>query len=1516
MLATHSTAFDLYDPAFEHDSCGIGLVAHIKGEASHAVLRDACTVLERMEHRGACGCETDTGDGSGVMTALPHAFLSAAFGADCAPGEVALAMCFLPSDAAHRARAAGMLETALRSQGCVPAQWRDVDTDADGASLGPTSRASQPHVAQLLVRRGTVGEGEAFETALYVARRQAEKAADAAGVADFYVCSLSSRTVVYKGMLTPHQLSAFYPDLRDPAFETHFALVHSRFSTNTFPSWDRAQPLRMVAHNGEINTLRGNRNAMDARRSSMRSERLGASLADVLPLFSDGLSDSGTFDRALELMRRSGRSLPHAMARMIPPAWEHDDRMPPGERAFYAYGSHLMEPWDGPAAMVFTDGKSVGAVLDRNGLRPSRYYVTTDDRVILSSEVGVLPDLAPEQVREKGRLAPGKLFFLDFDAGRIVPDAEVKQTLARRAPYRLWMERQLRLADLPSAPRVADLTDEARTRAQRAFDYSDETIRMMLIPMLEQGRDPLGSMGNDEAPAVLSAKPRGVFNYFKQLFAQVTNPPIDAIREACVMSLAAPVGPAGNLLAEGPDHARRLLLDHPVLDSGELAQLTALNGDPWMAQTLDATFDLGSRNPGESNTRIDAGRENNPLVAALDRLCEQAAEAVAQGIGVLVVSDRAVAADRVPIPSLLALGAIHHDLVARGLRSDVMLVVETGEARTVHHLCCLIGYGADAIHPYLVLETLDAVRRDARLPDERYRTRADVVTAYRKATGKGILKVMGKMGISTLASYRGAGIFEALGLGREVVARCFPGTPSRIGGVGWDGLLSDALARHASGYGQPVADELPSNGRFHYREGAGEHAWSPAVLTSLQQAARHNSRDAYDRYARLLNDEAREHRTLRGLFGFTPGEAVPIGEVEPASEIVQRFVTGAMSLGSLSPEAHESLAVAMNRIGGKSNTGEGGEDPARAHPLPNGDSKRSAIKQVASGRFGVTIGYLSSADEIQIKMAQGAKPGEGGELPGHKVDATIARLRFATPGVGLVSPPPHHDIYSIEDLKQLIFDLKNANPDARISVKLVSEVGVGTVAAGVAKGGAEHILVSGDAGGTGASALTSIKHAGLPWELGLAEAQQTLVRNGLRGRVVVQTDGGLRTGRDAVVAALLGAEEFGFSTAPLISLGCIMMRKCHLNTCPVGIATQNPALRSRFAGEPEHVVNYLFLVAEEMRALMARLGFRTVAEMVGRVDRLDTSDAVREGKLSGLDLSPLLAQPTSPYADAALSFQAHIGAQLDDVLDQTLIARSTSALSGERVDLSLGVSNLDRAVGTMLSGHLTRAGADLADDAITLRLQGSAGQSLGAFLAKGVTIRLAGDANDYVGKGLSGGIVALQPPDGSPFQAEDQVIAGNVLLYGATGGELYARGRVAERFAVRNSGAWAVCEGAGDHALEYMTGGRVAILGPTGRNACAGMSGGVAFVFDPDETFASRCNTDTVDLEPVGDRWAPDLLCLLTRHAEMTGSPVAGAMISAWPSVRQLFTQVMPRDYRRVLEAHVAAAAQAARSVS
>ncbi len=1485
----------LYDPTFEHDSCGIGLVAHVKGEASHTILRDACTVLERMEHRGACGCETDTGDGSGVMTALPYAFLSAAFEADCTPGDVALAMCFLPTDAADRARVVGMLGAALRRQGCTPDAWRDVPTDAAG--VGPTARASQPHVAQLLVRRDAAEAGEAFERALYVARRQAEKAALAAGIGDFYVCSLSSRTVVYKGMLTPHQLSTFYPDLCDPSFETHFALVHSRFSTNTFPSWDRAQPLRMVAHNGEINTLKGNRNAMAARRSSMHSEKLGDALADVLPLFSDGLSDSGTFDRALELMRRSGRSLPHAMARMIPPAWEHDARMADDVRAFYAYGSHLVEPWDGPAAMVFTDGKSVGAVLDRNGLRPSRYYVTTDDRVILSSEVGVLPGLPPNTIREKGRLAPGKMFFLDFDAGRIVPDAEVKQTLAARAPYRRWMERELRIDDLPAAEPIADLTDEARGRAHRAFDYSDETIRMMLIPMLEQGRDPLGSMGNDEAPAVLSAKPRGVFNYFKQLFAQVTNPPIDAIREACVMSLAAPVGPAGNLLAEGPDHARRLLLDHPVLDSSEMARLSGLSGEPWTTQTLDATF------------AVDSSDGGNPLVAALNRLCETAADAVERGIGVLVISDRAVGADRVPVPSLLALGAVHHDLVARGLRSDVMLVVETGEARTVHHLCCLLGYGADAIHPYLVLETLDAVRRDARLPDERYRTRADVVAAYRKATGKGVLKVMGKMGISTLASYRGAGIFEALGLGREVVDRCFPGTPSRIGGIGWDGLLADALARHASGYAEAVEGRLPSNGRFHYREGAGEHAWSPAVLTSLQLAARHNSPDAYDRYARLLNDEAREHRTLRGLFGFTPGEAASIDEVEPASAIVQRFVTGAMSLGSLSPEAHESLAVAMNRMGGKSNTGEGGEDPARALALPNGDSKRSAIKQVASGRFGVTIGYLSSADEIQIKMAQGAKPGEGGELPGHKVDQTIARLRYATPGVGLVSPPPHHDIYSIEDLKQLIFDLKNANPEARISVKLVSEVGVGTVAAGVAKGGAEHILISGDAGGTGASALTSIKHAGLPWELGLAEAQQTLVRNGLRGRVVVQTDGGLRTGRDAVVAALLGAEEFGFSTAPLISLGCIMMRKCHLNTCPVGIATQNPALRERFAGEPEHVVNYLFLVAEEMRALMAKLGFRTVAEMVGRVDRLDTTDAIQEGKLRGIDLSPLLAPPTSTYPDAAIAFRAHVDPELDDVLDQTLIARSTAALQGERVDLTLPVTNLDRAVGTMLSGHLTRSGAELDDDRITIRLEGSAGQSLGAFLAKGVTIRLTGDANDYVGKGLSGGIVALSPHADSPFQAEDHVIAGNVLLYGATGGELYARGQVAERFAVRNSGAWAVCEGAGDHAMEYMTGGRVAILGPTGRNACAGMSGGVGFVFDPDGAFAPRCNTDTVDLEPVGDRWAPDLLHLLTRHAEMTGSPVAGAMISAWPSVRQLFVQVMPRDFRRVLDAQLAAVA-------
>ncbi len=1485
----------LYDPAHEHDSCGIGLVAHIGGEASHGILRDAGTVLERMEHRGACGCETDTGDGSGVMTALPHAFLSDVFSFACAPGRVAVAVCFLPADAARRARAAELLETHLQQTHLVPLAWRDVPTDAAGARLGPTARASQPHVAMLLVAPGLDHTDDVlFERALFLGRRRAEKAAAAAGLDDFYVCSLSARTLVYKGMLTAGQLFPFYPDLADARFETHFALVHSRFSTNTFPSWARAQPLRMLAHNGEINTLRGNRNALDARARAATSTAFGPDLADVFPLFDDGLSDSGAFDRTLELLRRAGRTLPQAMARMIPAAWEHDALMPPDVRAFFAYGAGVMEPWDGPAAMVFTDGRSVGAVLDRNGLRPCRYYVTTDNRVILASEVGVLPELPPATIREKGRLAPGKMFFVDFDTGRLVPDAEVKTLLASRHPYGAWLKGQYTFGDLPPAPAPAGLPDADRVRALRAFDYSEETVRMMLVPLLEQGRDPIGSMGNDEAPAVLSARPRLVYNYFKQLFAQVTNPPIDAIREACVMALGTAVGPEGNLLEEGPEHARRLFLPHPVLDDAEMACLAALDGNPWRAHRLDLTF-----------ARADADDAPGLLETTLDALCDAAADAVRSGAGVLVLSDRRVGPGRVPVPALLALGAIHHHLVRAALRPRAMLVVETGEARTVHQLCCLVGYGADAVHPYLAFQALDAVRRDGRLP-ERFATRADLVAAYRKATGKGILKVMGKMGISTLASYRGAGIFEALGLAPEVMEKCFPGTASRIGGIGFAGLLREAVERHDGAYAADADAQLPSNGRFHYREGVGERAWNPQTIAALQHAARDGSPDAYARYARLLNDEAREKRTLRGLFHLRSQGAIPLESVEPATEIVRRFVTGAMSLGSLSPEAHETLAVAMNRVGGKSNTGEGGEDPARAQALANGDSKRSAIKQVASGRFGVTIGYLSSADEIQIKMAQGAKPGEGGELPGHKVDALIARLRHATPGVGLISPPPHHDIYSIEDLKQLIFDLKNANPAARISVKLVSEVGVGTVAAGVAKGGAEHILVSGDAGGTGASPLTSIKHAGLPWELGLAEAQQTLVRNDLRGRVVLQTDGGLRTGRDVVVAALLGAEEFGFSTAPLIALGCIMMRKCHLNTCPVGIATQDPELRARFGGLPEHVVNYLFMVAGEMREIMAGLGFRTVGEMVGRVDRLDVREAVESWKTGGLDLSALLAPPYSPYAGAAIHFRAHPGFNLDGVLDQTLIEASRPLLEGgESVVLHLPVTNEDRAVGTMLSGHVTRAlGPDaLAPDAFTVHFRGSAGQSFGAFLARGVAFHLEGDANDYVGKGLSGGTISVRPPRESIFQAERQVIAGNVLLYGATGGEAYFRGVVAERFAVRNSGAWAVAEGAGDHACEYMTGGRVAVLGPVGRNFGAGMSGGLAWVFDPDGLLPALANGETIELESVTDAHAADLRRLLQRHAALTGSPLAAALDAAWPESRRHFVQVMPREYRRVLEA-------------
>ena len=1534
-----TTAHALYDPRFEHDACGLGLVARLDKHPDAAVVDDALTVLERLDHRGAVGADAGTGDGAGLLVALPTAFLAEVFGVTVTPGRHAAGMLFLPQDPETRLDAAEALETALAAFGVAVSGWRDVPTNPDG--LGAAALASMPHVAQVLVEDTRLDGADAFERRLFLARRQAEHEWHAAGL-DAYACSLSSRTLVYKGMLTSGQLRTFYPDLSHPAFASYVALVHSRFSTNTFPSWERAQPMRFVAHNGEINTLLGNRAWLTAREATMASPRFGPALADAFPVADDGLSDTGAFDRLFELLALDGNPLPHVFARMVPAAWQHDETLSPAVRAYYAYGSCVMEPWDGPAALVATDGRLAVACLDRNGLRPCRYTVTTDGRVILASEAGVL-SIPPEHVAARGRLAPGQTFVVDFESGRIVPPSEVADTLAAQHPYADWIAaHRTHPHDLPAAPLPPVPTGTALARALRTFDYSDETVRRMLVPLVKEGRDPLGSMGNDEPPAVLSRRPRVLPNYFRQRFAQVTNPPIDALREAVVMTLARHAGPEGNLLEEGPEHAARLALDHPVLDDATWACLREADAGRWKTTTLDATFDAA---PSPSRTTSGDGQTGAPpvvsdrpetssaLLDALDRLEADAEAAVRSGTTILVLSDRATGPDRVPVPILLAASTVHHHLIRFGLRTGTMLVVETGEPRTVHQMCCLVGYGVDAIYPALAYAALDHARAEGLLPPH-IESRTDAIAAYRKAVGKGMLKVMGKMGIATLASYHGAQIFEALGLSQDVIDRAFPGTPSRLGGLGFDDLEREARQRHATAFSdvrptRPLADPLPSYGRFHWRAGS-EHAWSPDALAELQIAARTGDATAYARFAALMDGEAERAGTIRGLLAFrSAGPPVPLETVEPAAQIVRRFVTGAMSLGSLSPEAHATLAVAMNRIGGKSNTGEGGEDPARSDVDDRGDTARSAIKQIASGRFGVTIGYLADADELQIKMAQGAKPGEGGELPGHKVDGLIARLRHATPGVGLISPPPHHDIYSIEDLKQLLHDLRCANPRARLSVKLVSEVGVGTVAAGVVKAGAAHVLVSGDSGGTGASPLTSIKHAGLPWELGLAEAQQTLVENGLRSRVVVQTDGGLRTGRDVLVAALLGAEEYGFATAPLIALGCLMMRKCHLNTCPVGVATQDPVLRARFDGTPEHVVNYLFAVADDLRARMADLGVTRLDDLIGRTDLLDATAAARSWKAHDLDLSALVAAPRPathlahrPHFDATRSIAEDVASaafSLDHHLDAGLIEDAAEAfLNGETASLSRTISTEDRSVGTVFSGYIAHAhqvnppGEHAGTPRLTVDFDGAAGQSFGAFLTEGVVFRLRGEANDYVGKGLSGGTVTVV----TPGARRDDIVAGNTLLYGATSGQLYVRGRVGERFAVRNSGAWAVVEGCGDHGCEYMTGGRVAILGRTGRNLGAGMSGGIAYVLDDDGSLARRVNGETVALGPVDDpEDRIELHRLLVRHAEETGSDMARSLLDTWPASAERFVRVMPHDYARALATGLAARSPAPTSV-
>ncbi|MGC8552858.1 MAG: glutamate synthase large subunit [Phycisphaerae bacterium] len=1492
----------LYDPSQEHDSCGVGFIAHIKGKKSHDIVLQALTMLEHMEHRGACGCEENTGDGAGILTSLPHPFLEKVALRDAQlqlpqAGRYGTGIVFLPRDAAQRLQCERTVELLAGQLRLKLLGWRNVPVD--NSMIGPSALRTEPVMRMIFIQGAAGQDGEALERSLYMLRKRATAEIRQTGLPEarlFYICSLSTKVLIYKGQLTSLQVKQYFrADITDPDYVSHLALVHSRFSTNTFPSWDRAQPMRFMAHNGEINTRRGNINWMKAREAMFQTPLFAGDIEYIKPVIEPDSSDSGEFDNCLEMLLHTGRSLPHAVMMMIPEAWQNHESMDPRRRAFYEYHACLMEPWDGPASVAFTDGHYIGAVLDRNGLRPSRYYVTRDDLVIMASEVGVL-DIPPQDVVSKGRLQPGRMFLVDFAQGRIINDGELKAQLASEHPYGQWLkEQRLELGELPPPARVPEFDPDALLHRAQCLGYTTEDVYKLMAPMAATGLEPIGSMGNDAALACLSDQPRMLYDYFKQTFAQVTNPPLDSDKESIVMSLECYVGPEQNLLAATAANCHRLLLPQPILTNAELAQLKELNYRGWRSQVIDAVFDRAAGPQG--------------LSLALDDICRQAGKAIAAGCSLIILSDRGLAENRVAIPALIACGAVHHHLVRQGTRTRVGIVIETGEAREVHHHCLLVGYGADAINPYLAFDVLWSLKRegtlDAKLDDEK------IAKNYIKAVGKGILKVMSKMGISTLQSYKGAQIFESVGLHREVIERCFVGTISKIDGVKLEALAQEALRRHAIGFPRgadavrlPV---LPDGGQYAWRKDGEQHLLNPETIAYVQEAARSNSREAYKRYAQIINNQAGHLCTLRGLFSFKNNLApVPLEEVEPAAEIVKRFVTGAMSLGSISTEAHETLAIAMNRIGGKSNTGEGGEDVRRFKRDPNGDWRRSAIKQVASARFGVTINYLTNADELQIKMAQGAKPGEGGQLPGHKVDRYIGKLRHATPGVQLISPPPHHDIYSIEDLAQLIYDLKNSNPKARISVKLVAEVGVGTVAAGVSKAHADHVLIAGHDGGTGASPLTSIKHAGTPWELGLAETHQTLVLNDLRSRIVVQVDGQLKTGRDVVIGALLGAEEFGFSTVPLVAMGCIMMRVCHLNTCPVGIATQDPVLRKKFAGKPEHVVNYFFLVAEEVRELMAQLGFRKLQDMIGRVDVLEVGAAIQHWKTQGLDLTPILTPAHKMHENVGVYATKAQDHGLENVLDQTIIRDARTAIdTGKSVKLSYRVKNINRTVGTMLSHEIAKAYGDtgLPEDTIHISLRGSAGQSLGAWLARGVFIELEGDANDYVGKGLSGGIIAVYPDRASTFKPEENILIGNTVLYGATSGKAFFRGVAGERFAVRNSGASAVVEGTGDHGCEYMTGGRVAILGPTGRNFAAGMSGGIAYVFDPDEQFLQRCNLAMVDLEKlVQPEDIQELKTMIEEHARYTQSSVAAGILANWNASLAKFHKVMPIEYRRALE--------------
>jgi glutamate synthase (NADPH) large chain len=1521
----------LYDPALAKASCGVGFIADIKGKASHGLIEDALAILCNLEHRGAVGADPRAGDGAGILVQIPHLFFAAQaerLGFRLPkPGEYAVGVLFMPRDPDWRQIIRDIWGQMIRREGMTLLGWREVPTD--NSTLGEAVKPTEPVHLQVFIGRGKrIRSEDEFERRLYVLRKSISHAIytrKERRLSHYYPVSISCRTAVYKGMFLADQLGTYYPDLHDARFESALALVHQRFSTNTFPTWSLAHPYRMIAHNGEINTLRGNVNWMAARQASVSSRLYGEDISRLWPISYEGQSDTACFDNALEFLTLGGYPLAHAVMMMIPEAWAGNPLMDEERRAFYEYHAALMEPWDGPAAIAFTNGRQIGATLDRNGLRPARYLLTRDSRIVMASEMGVLP-IPERDIVQKWRLQPGKMLLVDLEAGRLIPDEELKATLARSHPYKEWLERtQIVLEELPAVPEQTAFSNLALLDRQQAFGYTQEDLRILMSPMAVQGEEAVGSMGNDTPISALSTRSKLLFTYFKQNFAQVTNPPIDPIREELVMSLVSIIGPRPNLFdLEGLSHVKRLEVRQPILTDGDLEKIRAISevGEGhFKSRILDTTW------PAEQGA--------SGLKDALDTVCARAEAAVREGINIIILSDRRAGEENIPMPSLLACAAVHHHLIRQGLRTSVGIVVESGEPREVHHFCCLAGYGAEAINPYLAFETLVAMKDD--LPqklDEK-----EIVKRYIKSIDKGILKVMSKMGISTYQSYCGAQIFDAVGLKSEFVAEYFTGTATRIEGVALAEIAEETVRRHRDAFGSaPVYREaLDVGGEYQLRLRGEDHVWTAATVAALQHAVRANLPDQYRAYAKVSNEQSERLLTIRGLFRLKSAhedrrKPVPIEEVEPARDIVRRFSTGAMSFGSISREAHTTLAIAMNRIGGKSNTGEGGEETDRFKPLSNGDSMRSAIKQVASGRFGVTTEYLVNSDMMQIKMAQGAKPGEGGQLPGHKVDKIIARVRHSTPGVGLISPPPHHDIYSIEDLAQLIFDLKNVNPDGLVSVKLVSEVGVGTVAAGVSKARADHVTIAGFEGGTGASPLTSIKHAGSPWEIGLAETHQTLVANRLRGRIAVQVDGGIRTGRDVVVGALLGADEFGFSTAPLIAAGCIMMRKCHLNTCPVGVATQDPVLRARFIGQPEHVINFFFFVAEEVRELMAAMGFRTFAEMVGQMQMLDQRQVVEHWKAKGLDFSRLFFKPRAGPGVRIhhCEPQDH---KIHDILDRRLIAQARPALErGTPVRIETAIRNTDRTAGAMLSGAIAkRYGHDgLPSDTIHVKLTGTAGQSFGAWLARGVTFELEGDANDYVGKGLSGGRIIVRPTADAAIVPEDSIIVGNTVLYGAIDGECYFRGVAGERFAVRNSGAIAVIEGAGDHCCEYMTGGVVVVLGRTGRNFAAGMSGGIAYVLDEDGTFASRCNLAMVELEPVpaeeeaseriyhhvhdleshgrvevlNDMTRNDeerLHLLISRHARFTGSARAAAMLEDWSAWRAKFRKVMPLEYRRAL---------------